>query len=183
MDLDSRIDITIGPYEVYEDSLLGVKGSFTAFVTITDPDEYSKSLKYKSLLPEMEQNLPYADSMKTKRGGESPIRVVDLVFASGRARKHTQTMAFNLPNDERVRQEKGAKKVLLRNVIDAKFAQIIIPIAEALIDPSQIKFLSKEAFFNNILFHELSHSLGPAFVKNENPKEISAKLWDPVILH
>ena len=170
MDLDSSIEITIGPYEVYEDTLMGLKASFEAYVTISDPEESSKLSKYKSLLPEMEQNLPYADSMKTKRGGESPIRVVDLVFASGRARKHTQTMAFNLPNDERVRKEKGSKKVLLQNVINAKFDQIITPIAAKLIDPNQIKFLSKKAFFNNILFHELSHSLGPAFVKNDKSK-------------
>ena len=153
MDLDSSIEITIGPYEVYEDTLMGLKASFEAYVTISDPEESSKLSKYKSLLPEMEQNLPYADSMKTKRGGESPIRVVDLVFASGDARKNIQTVAFNLPNDERVRKEKGAKKVLLQNVINAKFDQIITPIAEALIDPSQTKFLSREAFFNDILFH------------------------------
>ena len=175
MDLDSSIEITIGPDEVYEDTLIGVKGSFAAFVTISDPEESSKLLKYKSLLPEMEQNLPYKDSMKTKRGSESPIHVVDLVFASGESRQHAQTLAFNLPNDERVKKEKGSKKVLLQNVINAKFDQIIIPIADALLDPSQTKFLSKEAFYNNILFHELSHGLGPAFVENSKSKGVISK--------
>eukprot|EP00091_Calanus_sinicus_P013953 TRINITY_DN31012_c0_g1_i1.p1 TRINITY_DN31012_c0_g1~~TRINITY_DN31012_c0_g1_i1.p1 ORF type:complete len:100 (-),score=28.21 TRINITY_DN31012_c0_g1_i1:84-383(-) len=89
---------------------MGLKASFEAYVTISDPEETSKLLKYKSLLPEMEENLPYEDSMKTDRGGQNPIHVVDLVFASGEARK-TQFIAFNLPNDAKIREEKGSKKV------------------------------------------------------------------------
>ena len=129
MDLDSRIEITIGPYETYQDKLMALKASFEAFVTVTDPVESEKLSKYKSLLPEMEQNLPIPDDMKTERGSESPIRVVDLVYSSGEARKAVQTLAFNLPNDERVRKEKGAKKVMLKNLITAKFESIMKPIA------------------------------------------------------
>jgi hypothetical protein len=119
----------------------------------------------------MEANLPLPAEVHPKRGGESPIRVVDLVYTAGDARKSVQTIAFNLPNDERVRAEKGAKKVLLRNIIETKFDVIMRPIGERILAPAQTKYLSSEAFFNETLFHELSHSLGPAFVKNEGKVE------------
>jgi hypothetical protein len=165
MDLDSPVEATIGPYETYEDELLGLKASFEAFVTVTSPEDSARLAKFKDLLPAMEQHLPIPDDVKTRRGGESPIQVVDLVYSSGDARKSVQTIAFNLPNDERVRAEKGAKKVLLRNVIATKFELIMRPIAERILDPSQLRHLSAEAFFNETLFHELSHSLGPAFTR------------------
>jgi hypothetical protein len=174
MDLDSQVEITIGPYEVYEDELKAAKAAFESFVTITDPDASKKLAKYKALLPTMEQNLPVPDEVKTKRGAESPIRVVDLVFSAGDARKSVQTIAFNLPNDERVRKEKGAKKVLLRNVIETKFDLILKPIAARIIAPDQQAQLSSEAFFNQVLFHELSHSLGPAFT-TKNGKKVEVR--------
>ena len=170
MDLDSKIEVTIGPYETYEDGFLGLKASYEAFVTITDPVQSANLVKFKSYLPDMEQNLPIEDDMKTDRGSESPIRVVDLVYASGDAWKSVQTLAFNLPNDERVRKEKGAKKVMLKNQIANKFAKILTPIAETLMNEKQLIHLNGEAFFNNVLFHELSHSLGPAFVENDESK-------------
>jgi hypothetical protein len=144
--------------------LLGLKTSFEAFVTVTDPAASERLSSYKKLLPQMEANLPLPDEVKTTRGGESPIRVVDLLYSSGDARRSVQTIAFNLPNDERVRAEKGAKKVLLRNVIETKFDRIMRPIAERILDPSQLHLLSADAFFQHTLLHELSHSLGPAFV-------------------
>lgn len=176
MDLDSRVEITIGPYETYEDQLLGLKASFEAFVTVSDPEASKKLSLYKDWLPKMEANLPVDKGVKTKRGSESPIRVVDLVFSSGDARKSVQTIAFNLPNDERVRAEKGAKKVMLRNSINAKFDAIMRPIAERIMSPEQLPLLSQEAFFNEVLFHELSHSLGPATVLNKGETEVRVAL-------
>ncbi len=164
MDLDSQVEVTIGPYEVYEDNLKAAKAAFESFVTVTDPDASAKLAKYKGMLEDMENHLPVDDAVKTKRGRESPIRVVDLVFSAGDARKSVQTIAFNLPNDERVRKEKGAKKVLLRNVIQRKFDLILRPIANRILAPSQQQYLSADAFFNQVLFHELSHSLGPSHV-------------------
>ena len=176
MDLDSRIEITIGPYETYEDKLLGLKASFEAFVTVSDPEASKKLGIYKDWLPKMEKNLPVDKSVKTTRGSESPIRVVDLVFTSGDARKSVQTIAFNLPNDERVRAEKGAKKVMLRNAINAKFDAIMVPIAERIMNPDQLPLLAQDAFFNEVLFHELSHSLGPATVQNKGETEVRVAL-------
>ncbi|MEZ4429736.1 MAG: hypothetical protein R3A51_18825 [Nannocystaceae bacterium] len=167
MDLDSRVEITIGPYETYEDELLGLKASFEAFVTVSDPEASRALSRFKALLPDMERHLPIPDAIKTVRGAESPIRVVDLVYTSGDARKSVQTIAFNLPNDERVRKEKGAKKVLLRNLIETKFEKIMRPIAAQILSEEQLPLLSAEAFFDEVLFHELSHSLGPAFTTRD----------------
>lgn len=175
MDLDSRVEITIGPYETYEDELMGLKASYEAFVTVSDPAASEALAKYKAYLPKMEQHLPVDDAVKTKRGAESPIRVVDLVFTAGDARKSVQTIAFNLPNDERVRKEKGAKKVLLRNLIETKFDRIMKPIGQTVLAPALHDRLSGEAFFNQVLFHELSHSLGPAFTKVDG-KEVEVRV-------
>lgn len=170
MDLDSRVEITIGPYETYEDKLMNYKASFESFVTVSDPKASKALAKYKKYLPKMEKNLPVDDSVKTKRGAQSPIRVVDLVFTAGDSRTSVQTIAFNLPNDERVRKEKGAKKVLLRNLIETKFDEIMKPIGERVLAPKHHAALSGDAFFHQVLFHELSHSLGPAFTQKDGRK-------------
>lgn len=170
MDLDSVVEVTIGPYEVYEDNLFAYKASFESFVTVSDPTASKQLARFKKLLPAMEKNLPVPDKVKTKRGAESPIRVVDLVFTAGDARKSVQTIAFNLPNDERVRTEKGAKKVLLRNAIQTKFDTIMKPIGERILVEDQLQHLSGDAFFHEVLFHELSHSLGPAFTTKDGKK-------------
>ena len=167
MDLDSPVEITIGPYETYEDELLGLKAAFEVFVTVTDPRASAELEKFKKYLPEMEQHLPIPDAIKTKRGAASPIRVVDLVFSAGDARKSVQTIAFNLPNDEKVRAEKGAKKVLLRNLIATKFNVILRPIGQRVLIGAQTNLLDDKAFFQQVLFHELSHSLGPAFTRQD----------------
>ncbi|MFQ5708504.1 MAG: peptidase [bacterium] len=180
MDLDSPIEITIGPYEVYEDKLFGYKASFESFVTVTDPAESQKLARYKSELPAMERNLPIPDKMKNlQRGSESPIRVVDEVYTAGDTKAGVQTIAFNLPNDETVREQKGSKKVLLRNVITAKYKKILKPIAERLVEKEQLPFLSAAAFTNEVLFHELSHGLGPGkIVVNGRATEVRRELKD-----
>jgi hypothetical protein len=166
MDLDSRVEVTIGPYETYEDRLFGYKASFESFVTLVDEEQSAKLGRYKAELPALERNLPIPEEHKNlSRGAESPIRVVDEAFAAGDTRAGVQTIAFNLPNDEKVREAKGSKKVLLRNVMNAKFRQILKPIAERVLDAEQLKLLSEEAFFNETLFHELSHGLGPGRIK------------------
>ena len=176
MDLDARVEVTIGPYETYGDELLGQKASFEAFVTVSDPAESAKLEKYKKLLPANGAKPPIPPAAHGERGKDSPIRVVDVVFTSGEARGSVQTLAFNLPNDEVVRKEKGAKKVLLRNLIVTKFDKILRPLAAKVLDGSQIALLSSEAFFDETLFHELSHSLGPAFVKGTKNTEVRVAL-------
>ena len=163
MDLEGNlIEVTIGPYEVYEDRLFNYKAAFEAFITLNDPDAAAKLSKVAGYLPQMEMNLPLPDEHKNHaRGSESPIRVVDVIYTAGDTRSGVQTLAFNLPNDERVREAKGSKKVLLRNVSDAKFEKILTPIAEHVLAEEQVAFLSRENYFNHTLMHEMSHGLGP----------------------
>ncbi|MHB8079978.1 MAG: dipeptidyl-peptidase 3 family protein [Candidatus Krumholzibacteriia bacterium] len=178
MDLDSPVEITIGPYETYEDGLFGFKAAFEAFVTVVDPAESERLASFKQELPWLESQLPIPDAYKNpNRGAESPIRVVDEVFSAGDTRVGIQTIAFNLPNDERVREAKGSKKVLLRNVMNAKFTQILTPIAQELIAPDQLGDLSAEAFFLHTLWHEMSHGLGPGrIVRDGRPTEVRLEL-------
>ncbi len=161
----SAIDVTIGPYEVYEDKLFNLKTAFEAFVTLTDPVETEKLARLSGMLDALEANLPIDDRHKNfARGAESPIRVVNVVYTAGDTAAGVQTLAFNLPNDERVRQAKGSKKVMLKNVGEAKFHGILEPIAAAVLDPSLLADLTFVAYFNFILMHEISHGLGPGFL-------------------
>jgi hypothetical protein len=162
MDLNSPIDVTIGPYETYEDELFGYKAAFETFVTLRDEKESAKLAKFSSYLQELENNLPMeARYRNAELGAASPIRVVDVVFTSGEANQGVQTAAFNLPNDEQVVKEKGSKRVMLKNVQEAKFNKVLVPISKVLIDPSQQSQISFDAFFTHILMHELLHGLGP----------------------
>jgi len=165
MDLDAEIEPTIGPYETYEDGLYGYKAAFEAFVTVALPEESKALARYKERLPWLERNLPIPDEDKNlKRGTASPIRVVDVVFTSGDANRGVKTIAYNLPNDERVREAKGSKKVMLHNVIRAKYERLLVPIAERTLTAEDAARVSFEAFFDEVLHHELSHGLGPGTI-------------------
>ena len=172
MDLkDTPIEIAIGPYETYTDELYGAKTAFEAFVTLRNPQASAALDKYKRYLKDMEANLPVAESYKNfQRGFESPIAVVDQVHGGGDNVPGVQTVAFNLPNDERVREAKGAKKVILANVLGAKFERILQPMGALVLVPDQAKLVSKKYMENETLFHELSHSLGPGTIVKDGRK-------------
>jgi hypothetical protein len=162
MELDSPIDVTIGPYETYEDELFNYKAAFESYVTLRDDVETAKLTKFSSHLQELENNLPIEPRYRNpKLGAAAPIRVVNEVFGSGEGNSGVQTAAFNLPNDERVVKEKGSKRVMLKNVQDAKFNKTLIPISRVVLDPSEQSALAFESFFTHILCHELMHGLGP----------------------
>ena len=162
MDLDAPIDVTIGPYETYEDELFSYKAAFEAYITIRDDAETAKLARFSGHLQELENNLPIDPHYRNpKLGAASPIRVVNEVFGSGEGNSGVQTAAFNLPNDERVVKEKGSKRVMLKNVQDAKFNKTLIPISRVVLDASDQSALSFDSFFTHILCHELMHGLGP----------------------
>src|SRR5215217_5242882 len=162
MDLDSPIDVTIGPYETYEDELFSYKAAFEAYVTLRDDAETDKLAKFSGHLQELENNLPMDPRYRNpKLGAASPIRVVNEVFASGEGNSGVQTASFNLPNDERVVKEKGSKRAMLKNVQDAKFNKTLIPISRVVLEPSEQAALAFDSFFTHILCHELMHGLGP----------------------
>jgi hypothetical protein len=166
MDLASRIEPTIGPYEVYEDALLGYKAAFESFITVADSAASAELQALKDRLPALERALPFEEGYKNPaRGFESPIRVVDEVYSAGDARAGIQTIAFNLPNDVRVVERKGSKKVMLRNVSRAKFDKILVPIARELLDVVLSGEIEFGPWFTNVLMHELAHGLGPGSIR------------------
>ena len=162
MELDAAIEPTIGPYEVYEDELFNYKAAFEAFITIRDDEETQKLAKFGVELQDIEDHLPIDPAYRNPAiGALAPIRVVNEVFASGDANRGVQTAAFNLPNDERVIREKGSKRVMLKNVQEAKFALVLTPISRVALPPAVQADVTFEAFFTHILMHELMHGLGP----------------------
>lgn len=166
MDLSGTpIEVAIGPYEVYTDRLMGAKTAFESFVTLKDPEESAALAKYKKYLRDMEANLPVEDRYKNfQRGFASPIAVAEQVHGGGDNVPGVQTIAFNLPNDERVREAKGAKKVILSNVLGAKFERILKPMGALVLGPDQAGLVDKKYMQYETLFHELSHSLGPGTI-------------------
>ncbi len=163
MDLEGNlVDPTIGPYEVYEDRLLGYKAAFEAFITIKDLEESEKFADFGTYLPKLEMNLPIPDEYKnTSRGLSSPTSVATEVFTAGDTKSGVQTIAFNLPNDERVREAKGSKKVMLKNVIRAKFDNILKPIAGVVLAGESLGYVDFDSYFYEIYMHEMAHGLGP----------------------
>lgn len=177
MDLDSDVEVVIGPYEVYEDALFNYKASFESFVTVRDRAETDKLAVYSKHLRDMEANLPIPEEHKRlNRKFESPIRVVQEIYTAGEARRGVQTSAFNLPNDERVREAKGSKKVLLKNVMDAKFRQSGRPISERTLVAAEVPNVSFDAYFNHTLFHELAHGIGPGIIKGPDGRDVDSRL-------
>lgn len=172
MDLEGTpIEVAIGPYEVYTDGLYGRKTAFEAFVTLKDPKESQALDIYKGHLRAMEANLPVEDRYKNfQRGFESPLVVSDQVRGGGDNVPGVQTIAFNLPNDERVREAKGAKKVILRNVLGAKYERILKPMGSLILVAEQAGQVTQRYMFMETLFHELSHSLGPGSITVEGRK-------------
>jgi outer membrane lipoprotein-sorting protein len=162
MDLDAPLDITIGPYETYNDELFGYKAAFEAYINIRDEQESAKLSFFGQHLQEIENNLPLAPQYRNpKLGAAAPIRVVNEVFSSGDGNHGVQTAAYNLPNDDRVVAEKGSKRVMMKNVQEAKFQQVLIPITRLVLSPQDQRDVSFEAFFTHIVAHELMHGLGP----------------------
>ena len=166
MDLkDNLIEPVIGPYEVYEDEMFNYKAAFESFITIKDPEESAKLKKFAGYLTDIENHLPIPDKYKNKkRGSESPIVVANEVYTGGESHYGVQTLAFNLPNDERVREAKGSKKVLLKNVSEAKFEKLLKPIAQIVLTQDQLPYVSFNAFFSHTLMHEISHGVGPGII-------------------
>jgi hypothetical protein len=162
MEIQGAIEPTIGPYEVYEDDLFNYKAGFESYITVQDQSESAKLTRFAGELQDIENHLPIDPSYRNaKLGGLAPIAVVNEIYAAGDGNRGVQTAAFNLPNDERVTREKGAKRVMLKNVQDAKFAKTLLPISKVVLSPADQNDLSFDAFFTHILVHELMHGLGP----------------------
>jgi hypothetical protein len=185
MDLDAPLDITIGPYETYNDELFGYKAAFEAYVNLRDDSETRKLSLFTEHLQEIEDHLPIDPAYRNpKLGAAAPIRVVDEILSAGDGAHGVQTAAYNLPNDDRVVQQKGSKRVMLRNVQEAKFHSVLLPIARRVLTQDAMVDVSFEPFFTHILAHELMHGLGPHQIKVEGrdstPREELKDLYAPI---
>jgi hypothetical protein len=180
MELDASIEPTIGPYEVYEDTWFAAKAAFEAFITVRDDAETAKLEKFGRELQGLENRLPIDPAWRnTALGALSPIRVVNVVFSAGDANRGVQTAAFNLPNDERVVAEKGAKRTMLKNTQEAKFKLVLTPIAQVALPEADQGKVQFDAFFTHILMHELMHGLGPNSIRvNGRTTTVRAELKD-----
>ena len=185
MDLDAPVDVTIGPYETYNDELFGYKAAFEAYINVRDEKESAKLAFLGQHLQEIENNLPEDPKYRVpKLGAASPIRVVNEVFAAGDGNHGVQTAAYNLPNDDKVVQQKGSKRVMLKNIQEAKFKSTLEPISKVVLQPAAQQDLSFELFFTHIVAHELTHGLGPHQIKingrDTNPRLELKELYSAV---
>ncbi|MFC0134846.1 hypothetical protein CR105_25235 [Massilia eurypsychrophila] len=167
MDLDSPVDVTIGPYETYNDELFGYKAAFEAYVNVRDPKETKKLDFFGKHMQELEDNLPLDKKYRNpKVGALAPMVVVNQVYGAGDGNMGVQTAAYNLPNDERIISQRGSKRVMLKNVQEAKFKSTLTPIAKIVLRPDAQKDVDFDSFFTHILAHEITHGLGPHITNN-----------------
>ena len=158
---DCNMDLVIGPIENYDDHLFEAKAAYECFILLKDETRSANLAKYVGLLPELQKMLPCAPEYKTfVPGTSSDLNVYDAIFYAGDCNAGSKTIAINLPNDERVHAAKGARRLQLYNSMMAKFNKILAPIGEVLVEPSQQKYLTADAFFWNVTFHEVAHGLG-----------------------
>jgi len=176
MDLDAPVDVTIGPYETYNDELFGYKAAFEAYINVRDEKESARLNFLGQHLQEIENNLPEDPQYRVaKLGAAAPIRVVNEVFSAGDGNHGVQTAAYNLPNDDKVVQQKGSKRVMLKNIQEAKFQQTLLPISKVVLPAAAQQDLSFELFFTHIVAHELTHGLGPHQIRI-NGRETNPRL-------
>jgi hypothetical protein len=161
---DPKFDLIYGSQETYLDNLLGVKTSFGAAVLIRNEAESRNLAKYQQWVPELQDALPLPPADRpSRRGHVTPMEVMDAPFRAGDLRHGYQAVAVNLPNDPRIHQEKGTKKVFFKNFMDARVNEVILPLAARLMDPAQAHRASAEGYLAWVVMHEISHGLGPAF--------------------
>ena len=185
MDLDAPLDITYGPYETYNDELFGYKAAFEAYINLRDDKESARLAFLGQHLQEIENNLPEDPKYRVaKLGAAAPIRVVNQVFAAGDGAHGVQTAAYNLPNDDKVVQQKGAKRVMLKNVQEAKFKSTLVPISKVVLPAAAQKDLNFDLFFTHIVAHELTHGLGPHQItvngRDTNPRLELKELYSSI---
>ncbi|WP_316738042.1 dipeptidyl-peptidase 3 family protein [Pedobacter aquatilis] len=155
------LDIIIGPIENYEDKLFNARTSYEAYVLVKDKEWSKRLAKYVKLLPELQKNLPVPAKYKAETPGtDSELNAYDVVYYAGDCNSGSKTIAVNLPNDEKIQQEKGTRRSQLKNAMQAKFDKILVPISKELIDADQQKYIKFDAFFANVMFHEVAHGLG-----------------------
>ncbi|KAL3330733.1 hypothetical protein AABB24_034519 [Solanum stoloniferum] len=175
MELDSKLDVTIGPYETYEDALFGYKATFEAFIGVRDDEATAQLTLFGDQLQVLEKNLPLDEIYKSENVTAAPIRVIQLLYNAGDV-KGPQTVAFNLPNDERIVKDRGTSMVMLKNVSEAKFKLILKPIANVCIMEEQRELVDFDSFFTHTICHECCHGIGPHTITLPNGQKSTVRL-------
>ena len=158
---DNDIDVVIGPIETYEDRLFGYRAAYESYVLIKDLVWSDRLSRFAAFLPDLQEGLPVPEEYKWESPGtDSDLNAYDVVYYAGHSNAASKTIAINLPNDEEVQLEKGTRRLQLKNAMQAKFEKILEPIADMLIDESQRRHITFDAFFANTMFHEVAHGLG-----------------------
>ena len=162
MDVKSNeIDVVIGPIETYEDRLFGYRAAYESYVLLKDMEWSDRLSRFALFLPELQEGLPVPAEYKQETPGtDSDLNAYDVVYYAGHSNAGSKTIAINLPNDEQVQLEKGTRRLQLKNAMQAKFEKILLPISDMLIDEAQRKHVTFDAFFSNVMFHEVAHGLG-----------------------
>ena len=170
VDLENpKFDIIFAPYETYLDDLLGVKTSYGAAVLIRNEGESQKLAKFVKYVPDIQKALPLADGDKpSKEGRRAPMEVMDTPFRAGDLRHGYQAVADNLPNDPRIHEEKGSKRIFFKNYMDARVNYVVLPIAKLLMRADQAPLASMDGYLSMVVMHEISHGIGPAFARTAN---------------
>src|SRR5882672_6896656 len=160
----NQVDLVIGPIETYEDQLYGYRAAFEAYVLVKDMEWSARLARFAQFLPQLQRDLPVPPAYKKEpAGSDSDLNAYDVIYATGYANTGAKTIAINLPNDEEVGLKVGTRRLQLKNAIHAKFEATLVPIANELIAKDQLKYINPDAFFANVMFHEVAHGLG---VKN-----------------
>jgi hypothetical protein len=166
-----KFDIIFAPYETYLDGLLGVKGSYGAAVMVRKERESKKLELFQKYVPQIQDALPLAaEDRPSKHGLETPMEVMDTPFRAGDLTHGYQAVADNLPNDPRVHEQKGSKKLFFKNFMDARVNYVILPVARKLMEPEQAAKVSGEGYLQSTIMHEICHGLGPAFARTSSDK-------------
>ncbi|MBS0614080.1 MAG: Zn-dependent hydrolase, partial [Proteobacteria bacterium] len=167
-----KVDVIFAPYETYLDHFLGVKTSYGAAVLIRNDEQSRKLEVFQRFVPDIQDALPLpAQDRPSKRGHLTPMEVMDAPFRGGDLRHGYQAVADNLPNDPRVHEQKGSKKIFFKNFMDARVEQVILPIASRLLREDQVKLATARGYLTGTIMHEISHGLGPAFARTAKGRE------------
>jgi hypothetical protein len=181
---NNKIDFVVGPIESYEDAFMGVKAAHSGQILIKDL-EWSKNIEhFNEILPQLQAGLPVPPEYKTESATNSgDMNVYNAIYYGGDCNSGSKNIAINLPNDPRVHATKGSRKLQLKNSMEAKFNTILLPIAELLIDETQLKHVKfEDAFFQNVMFHEVAHGLGVKYTINSKKavREALEEYYSPV---
>ena len=158
---DNKVDVVIGPIETYMDRLFGYRTAYEAYVLIKDLEWSERLSRFAGFLPQLQEGLPVPDAYKQESPGtNADLNAYDVVYYAGHSNAGSKTIAINLPNDEEVQLQKGSRRLQLKNAMQAKYEKILEPIADLLIDETQRQHITFDAFFSNVMFHEVAHGLG-----------------------